>query len=104
MGQLIGNFFSVVWRVLAAVFGHWQAPPWMHWCIKHPFKALGSLLLLSVLTVLCWGGWYWYQHLPKPYTLHYTLKAPRLTDYHQAKPQVAPLTLTFSGSVALWMS
>ncbi len=100
MRQLIGNFFSVVWRVLAAVFGHWQAPPWMHWCIKHPFKALGSLLLLSVLTVLCWGGWYWYQHLPKPYTLHYTLKAPRLTDYHQAKPQVAPLTLTFSGSVA----
>ncbi|MED5526251.1 MAG: alpha-2-macroglobulin [Pseudomonadota bacterium] len=86
--------------LLATLFGQWQAPPWMRWCAKHPVKAVGSLLLLALIAALCWGGWYWYQHLPKPRTLHYSLEAPALTDYHQDKPQVAPLTLAFSGSVA----
>lgn len=86
--------------LLANIFGHWQSPPWMRWCKAHPGKSIGSLLALLLVSAGLWTAWDWYQHLPQPQTVQSSIFAPSLTNYEADKPEVAPLVIRFSDSVA----
>lgn len=87
-------------KILAAIFGHWQAPPWIRNCAHHPFKTIGFLFLSLVLISASWFGWIYYQNLPQPQTIDFNTRSPSLTNYQKDKPDVAPFTIVFNQSVA----
>lgn len=91
MRKLLGYFFGSP---------SWQAPPWLRWFKANPAKGIALYFGLLVLGALAWGGWVYYQNLPQPRTVGYSVKAPALTDYSQDKPQVSPLRVTFAESAA----
>jgi uncharacterized protein YfaS (alpha-2-macroglobulin family) len=100
--------------VLAALIGdwHWSAPAWVR-AMQRLAQALvakiraqprASAVTVGLIAIVLGGGyaaWQWYQHLPKPVEIEFTVQAPARTCYEcepAGKPN--PVVVHFSGSVA----
>jgi uncharacterized protein YfaS (alpha-2-macroglobulin family) len=100
---------------LRAAFGNvsfsWSQPEWMKALAAHIRRkprhyaggALGTLAAIGV----AWGGWAWYQSLPRPpepERITFQAPAPAITDYAPAdgvhKVIIHPLDVKFSASAA----
>lgn len=97
-------------RALAAVFGRWDAPPWVRWCGQRSrhgagwawaHKAKAALLLVAVAGVGLGGtlGWRWWSARPKPSTVDLRITEPGLTPIGE-KASPRPLLIRFTASVA----
>lgn len=87
-------------RILTMIFGHWQAPPWLQCCARHPFRTLGTMLGILGLFIGGVLGWAYYQNLPQPQTMRVTFQPPGLTNYHHTPAIVSPFIVKFDGSAA----
>ena len=110
--ELIGIFFSTIFKALASLFGvvQWQAPNWFKavklWLVSRvdtvrqkPMLGLVAALLIVAIGAGSWFGYQWWQARPKPVTVDFTVAAPEKADLEQAAPPNA-LVVTFTSSVA----
>src|SRR5437867_6224556 len=96
-----------------ALFGrlHWQPPEWtahaarhtrrgVAWVRAHPYVAAGRAGLVAAFVAAGLGAYYWYQSLPKPIEVAFTVTEPARTriEVEGAKPE--PLVVEFAGAVA----
>ncbi len=111
---------GLVTRVWAALFGVWNAPPWLRWLGRwlargaaamraRPRATAVAVLALALLGV---GGYYgqaWWKARPKPIEVSFKVTDPALTDFASAATAgtTAPVAATpnaasveFSASVA----
>lgn len=113
--RLIGGLLAALF---AAVFGSvdWYAPDWLRFIGRRlrkgwvrvraefrgrPGRAAGAVLLLVAVIAGGVGGWRWYQNLPKPQLVSFTVDAPARTCYDCEPPGAPnPLFVRFSESVA----
>lgn len=97
--------------LLGALVGSWQPPLWLRklgqglasigrWLRARPKQTAAALALLALLGGAGAYAWHWYQNLPVPYTVAYSVQAPALTDYTQETPVIAPLRIDFRDSAA----
>ena len=116
LSRLFARFLSLARKVQAlfvVVFGtfHWQAPAWWRWIAArlqssaalargHRSASLAALALVLGLGAAAWHGWQWYQNLPEPHRVDYSVEAPALTDYEKTPMIVTPLRVRFAESVA----
>lgn len=109
----IRQFAQALLWLLTALIGRlrWQAPVWatemgadlqqgLGWLRANPRRAIAASGILFVLLAGSYGAYLWYQSLPKPVLVSYTVNEPPRTqlEYDNAKPN--PLTIEFSTSVA----
>jgi uncharacterized protein YfaS (alpha-2-macroglobulin family) len=112
--HLLHGIGAVVAALLTALIGdwHWSAPAWVR-ALQRLWQSLvakirsqprASAVTAGLVAVLLGGGyagWQWYQHLPKPVEIEFTVQAPERTCYEcepAGKPN--PMLVHFSGSVA----
>jgi len=100
--------------LLGAVWGdwYWTPPAWVR-ALQGAWRALlakirvrprASAIIACAVALALGGGyalWQWYQHLPKPVEITFTVQAPARTCY-ECEPVGKPnaLVVNFSGSVA----
>ncbi|OGT83400.1 MAG: alpha-2-macroglobulin [Gammaproteobacteria bacterium RIFCSPLOWO2_02_FULL_61_13] len=102
----VGELFVILFGTI-----HWQAPRWWRWSadrlrwavgygVEHRAVGLGALAVALGLGAAAWFGWLWYQNLPEPHTVDYTVEAPASTDYEKTPVVVSPSRVRFAESVA----
>jgi len=100
--------------VFVAVFGQWNAPPWMRWTgarlhagsaatraavRARPRAFIAAALALVLLAVGAYYGRIWWKSRPQPVEVSVQVVNPPLTDFaNNGTPQA--LTLKFNASVA----
>lgn len=112
------RLWTLMCTLFAAVFGSvdWRAPGWLRvvgaqlrrgWeklraeFRGRPARTAGACLLLAALIAGGVGGWRWYQALPKPQLVSFTVDAPVRTCYECEPPgDPNPLVVHFSESIA----
>lgn len=117
-GAGLRTLWTQLCQLFAVVFGavEWRAPTWIVFLRRHlralqerlntEFRQhpLRSAVLLSLAVALIAGGlwgWRWYQALPKPQLVSFTVEAPARTCYECDPPgKPNPLRVRFSESVA----
>lgn len=83
------------------VFGQlsWTAPGWLQrlqqLAIKRPMAFWGSLVAIVLTAALAYGGYWYYQQLPKPLQVAARVAAPDIGPYIDNTEQPVPLTLSF---------
>ncbi|QBL09086.1 large extracellular alpha-helical protein [Rheinheimera sp. D18] len=86
---------------LNKVFGsvNWTAPHWLqrlnYQAKQQPIKFWGGFVLLIAMIGAGIGGYYYYQHLPKPLQVVASVHGPELGDYQDDVEQPTSVTLTF---------
>jgi alpha-2-macroglobulin len=104
------RLFTIMVRILAAVFGHWDPPPWVRWwgrqgrraglwALGHKVKT--ALLIVAMAAAGTGGslGYRWWQARPKPATVDFSVSKPGLTPIG-VKVTPHPLRIEFAASVA----
>jgi len=95
--------------LLRPIFGNvaWSAPAWVTATGKaarqHPLKFTGTIAGVLLLAAAGWFGWHWWVNRPKPAEpnrITFEVVAPAVTDYSEARPDIHPLEIRFSGSAA----
>lgn len=117
-GAALRTFWAQLCKLFAVVFGAvaWQAPAWLIVLGRHlgtlrewlkaqfrgrPLRSAALLALTAALVGAGLWGWRWYQALPKPQLVAFTVEAPARTCYECDPPgSPNPLRVRFSGSVA----
>lgn len=116
--QTASQVIALIAAALGALFGalwgdwHWSPPAWVRalqraWATllaKIRAEPRKSAITAAVIVALLGGSyalWQWYQHLPKPVEITFTMQAPERTCY-ECEPAGKPnaLVVNFSGSVA----
>ena len=101
--------WSTLWQLTAAIFGklNWQRPAWLPllkntlsrywlWCRARRQHMAISLGLLTVLIIAL----IWYQTLPEPVTISYTVDTPEVTVFENEQWFIDNLVVYFEDSVA----
>ena len=113
VGRLILRLFAFIWSAIrylvGAVFGvlNWQRPAWLgfitsslrsywQWCRSHPRHMTTSIGWIMIAV----GSFLWYQSLPKPVTVSFSVDAPGLTVFENQQWRIANLDIYFEDSVA----
>ncbi|HVK56956.1 MAG TPA: alpha-2-macroglobulin, partial [Burkholderiales bacterium] len=102
---------SIAW-LLRNLFGiQLTTPTWLPWLSgatqrtstwtkANPRIAYGGMAAFLIVAVGAYGGWRWYQALPKPVEVLYSTKAPERTKIEVKDARPDPLIVSFQGSVA----
>lgn len=97
--------------LLSALVGSWQPPLWLRklwqglcacgrWLRARPGKTAAGLAVLAVLGGAGAYAWHWYQNLPVPHTVAYSVHAPNLTGYQHEPISIDTLRVDFHESAA----
>ena len=97
--------------LLTTLVGNWQPPLWLRklwqglcacgrWLHARPRQTAAALTMLALLGGAGAYAWHWYQNLPVPHTVAYSLHAPTLTNYHAEPIRVDNLRIDFRESAA----
>ena len=97
--------------LLAALVGRWQPPFWLRklcqglcatgrWLRARPKQTALTLAGLAVLGGAGGYAWHWYQNLPVPHTVAYSVHQPKLTVYGRNEPRIDTLRVDFAESSA----
>lgn len=109
VGRVLGALLRGIAWVLSPLFGRlgWQAPRWLaasdarlH---ARPVAIGTGIWLLLALIVAGIAGHHWYStrpQPPQPQRVTFSVTPPAITDYRLPAPEMPPLLITFSGSVA----
>src|SRR4051812_16790725 len=93
---------SMIW-LLRNLFGIQLTPPaWLPclakstqrttiWIKANPRQAYGAAATFLLIIGGAYGGWRWYQNLPKPVEVHYAIKAPGRTKIEEKDAKPDPL-------------
>lgn len=98
-------------RLLGTLVGVWQPPSWLcnfgrrlfsigqRLCAR-PKRTGVRLAVLALFTGISVFVWHWYQGLPVPHTVAYSVDTPDLTNYQQKPIGVDILRIEFNESAA----
>ena len=97
--------------LLTALIGSWQPPLWLRklwqglcaggrWLRAHPGKTASGLAVLALLGGAGAYAWHWYQNLPVPHTVAYSVHTPELTGYQHEPISIDTLRVDFHESAA----
>ncbi|MEP6549310.1 MAG: alpha-2-macroglobulin, partial [Gammaproteobacteria bacterium] len=115
--RVIASVWKAWARCAQTVFGAWawEAPRWCTWSRRaltdigrrgsqsargHPHTTGAVLVGIVVLGVGGYGSWHWYQLLPKPEFVAFSLAAPARTRIEEENAKPDPLVVRFDRSVA----
>ncbi|HLD68075.1 MAG TPA: MG2 domain-containing protein, partial [Pseudomonas sp.] len=103
--------FRLLRWLLSAVFGQWQPPYWLRqlgqglgvtgrWLRARPKQSATALAGLALLGGVGAYAWHWYQNLPVPHSVAYSVHAPSLTRYQHEPIGIDSLRIDFAESAA----
>ena len=113
--RLAGSYLGRAQRAVLGEFA-WRAPSWLEQtadCVRHAVERIrartlanprqsAAIALVGALAIAGgYFGWRWYESLPKPVLIDFTVTAPALTCYACEPPgKPNPLVVNFTDSVA----